>query len=142
MKDKDDEKFKELLKENKVNKDFFEFVNLENVMNYKLLLSTDYFFTCRPLIFAMEDADKMVDKSFVSAWKEIYKDINSKWLQSSFHPSLMGRLRSLDKIEKENSNSNLPYAIDNINSFKSLLSGDLIEFAWGHMIYEGINNNS
>src|SRR5699024_5234444 len=107
MKDKDDEKFKELLKENKINKDFFDFVNLETEMYYKLLLSTDYFFTCRPLIFAMENADKMVDKSFVSAWREIYKDINSKWLQSSFYPSLMGRLHSLDKIGKENSSSNL-----------------------------------
>lgn len=133
-------KIEQLSEANKISPDFNRLLKAESALYYKLLWSTDLFFTCRPLIYGGESGK--VNLQFVAAWKELYNGMTADWAKSPFFPLLMSRYSSFLSIaqggEKQNTT---PYAVQQIERLRSVLNGKLLEFGWANSIVMGLGNN-
>jgi len=133
-------KIEKLSEVKKIEPDFIRCLKAESEMYYKLLWSTDLFFTCRPLIYSGESAE--VSQQFVIAWKELYSGITTDWAKSPFFPLLMSRYSSLLSIDGGGEkHSATPYAIQQIERLRPVLKGKLLEFGWANSIVMGLGNN-
>lgn len=131
-----------LKKEGKITTAFADRMKQEAAMYYKLLWSTDLFFTCRPLIFGPEEDAKKIDPSFTDAWRELYDDISTDWLASPFFPALLSRYASLLSIGDSSRNDrSQPYALKQMAQLKPHLQDELLEYAWAATILQGLGNN-
>lgn len=145
LKQVDLQKFKNLLTAGKINQAFYEGVKIEADMYYKLLFSTDMFFSLRAHVYSAKiDAENPANPEFVKAWESVYADVNSNknWLKSHFYDMLMGRYASLLRLQdKSQREKGVPYALEMINSFSTKLEGDALEYAWANGIATGLGNN-
>lgn len=133
-------KINTLFKRKDISAQFAKAIKKELSTYYKLLLSTNLFFTARPLVFG--DTSKPVDHAFVTSWKELYKPIDISWAESPLFPSLVGRYTSLLSIEyPELRLKKQPYMLAQIELMQKRLNGRLLEYAWGNAIIEGLANN-
>lgn len=133
-------KINALVKRKDISEKFANAIKKELWIYYKLLLSTNLFFTARPLVFG--DTSTPVDRDFVQAWKELYKPINAGWAESPLFPLLVSRYSSLLSIEyPEVRLKKQPYMLSQIELLEKRLDGRLLEYAWGNAIVEGLANN-
>lgn len=145
LKDVDLSQFKALLDQGEIDKDFYNRVQIEADLYYKLLLSTGIFFKMRSHVFSTElDSQNPPDPSYVNVWKEIYSDLNTNvnWIKSPLFEQHLGRYHSLLRVtNKPLTKSDLPYQLEMINTFKSVLEGKTLEYAWATCIAGGLANN-
>lgn len=141
MKISDSNKIQQLLNQESVTSSFAKALQKESDLYYKLLWSTDLFFTYRPLIYA--DTSQKVDPEFVKAWNELYHNLDESWAKSPLFPMLMYRYNdflSIGEIESNNT-TKVPYYIIINNRLRSKLKGPLREYAWANNIISGLENN-
>ncbi|GAA4178606.1 TlpA disulfide reductase family protein [Sphingobacterium ginsenosidimutans] len=142
MQKKDEQEIIGLLKSKKITPDFADLFKIESKMYYKLLWSTDLFFTCRPLVYGEDPATAKISPQFVEAWKKLYADMTVDWAKSPFYPLLMSRYSSLLSIGKPESNDpSKPYALSQIEKLKTVLKGKALEYGWANSITEGLGRN-
>ncbi|MDR6786509.1 thiol-disulfide isomerase/thioredoxin [Pedobacter africanus] len=145
LKKADLQKFEALLSDKKINTTFYRYMETEADMYYRLLFSTDMFFSLRSGVYSeTADTKNPPDPEFVKAWTAVYADVNSNknWLRSQFFSMLMGRYSSLQHLkDKSPKEKDIPYALQMIRDFKVLLKGDALEYAWANGIATGLGNN-
>ncbi|MFD2556798.1 TlpA family protein disulfide reductase [Sphingobacterium tabacisoli] len=131
-----------LANKGQIDPDFTKKLKSESEMYYRLLWSTDLFFTCRSLVYGEDPNTSKVNPEFVTAWKAMYKDIDDTWASSPFFTLLMSRYSSLLSIgnayERENSK---PWALTELEKLKPLLKDRLLEYTWANFIVLGLSNN-
>lgn len=145
LKKVDLEKFKILLEQGRIDKGFYNRMQIESDLYYRLLLSTNLFFKMRSHVFSPEhDNQNPPDPNYLKVWRDIYSDLNTNanWIKSPLFEQHLGRYHSLQRvINKPLTKSNLPYQLEMINAFKSILKGETLEYAWATSIASGLANN-
>jgi len=131
-----------LVNKGNIDPDFTKVLKSESEMYYRLLWSTDLFFTCRPLVYGEDQSSSKVAPEFVTAWKKMYSDVDEDWARSPFFTRLMSRYSSLLSIgHPREQNNNTPWALTELEKLKPLLKGKLLECAWANFIILGLRNN-
>ncbi|WP_164122720.1 TlpA family protein disulfide reductase [Sphingobacterium sp. xlx-130] len=142
LKNVDVAQFKALLEQGKIDKDFYNRVQIEAELYYKLLLSTAIFFKMRSHVFSPEpDTQNLPDPSYLKVWQDIYSDLNTNadWIKSPLFNSHLGRYHSLLRLmNKPLTQRDLPYSLEMINTFKPLLKDETLEYAWATCIADGL----
>lgn len=141
----DMDKFNVLLNKGDIDQEFYNRIRIESDLYYKLLLSTGIFFNMRQHVYSAElDKQNPPDPSFLRVWKDIYSDLNTNpnWIKSPLFDQHLGRYSSLLRIiDKPQTKSEMPYQLEMINSFKSVLYGSTLEYAWATCIASGLATN-
>lgn len=145
LKKVDLDKFKVLLERGEIDKGFYSRMEVEADLYYKLLLSTGMFFKMRSHVFSPEhDSQNPPDPTYVKVWQDIYRDLNTNtnWIKSPLFEQHLGRYYSLLRmINKPLAKNTSPYQLEMINTFKSILKGEALEYAWATGLAGGLANN-